>query len=153
MDTFTTLMNTYSLEGIITFLVLIVVSSHMIGKSMEWLWAKAKKKFNIKTDSDKLDAIAARLDAVDGKITTLEKGVASVKERLLQDAKAYIIDQHHYYCYRMGCIDDMSLQLLEVRYTFYVSSGGNSYVGSLMAEIRALPRVSAENIDTVKKEG
>ena len=153
MDTFTTLMNTYSLEGIITFLVLIILTSNAVGKSVEWLWDKAKKKFDIKTDGDKLDDIAVRLDSVDARIADIDKAVFSVKERLLQDAKAYIIDQHHYYCYKMGCIDDMSLQLLEVRYTFYVSSGGNSYVGSLMAEIRALPRVSAENIDIVKKEG
>lgn len=163
MDAFTTLMDTYSLEGILFFLVALVVAVKTIGKSVEWIWEKFKKQFNVKTDSDRLEEIAVRLDSVDTKIATrldtvdesiksINTRLAGVKEQLLQDAKAYIIDQHHYYCYKMKCIDDMSLQLLEIRFSFYVSSGGNSYVESLMAEIRALPRVSAENIKMVQKE-
>ena len=52
----------------------------------------------------------------------------------------HIIEKHHFFCYEVGSIDDLSLQHLETRYHFYEASGGNTYISKLMNEIRALPR-------------
>ena len=54
--------------------------------------------------------------------------------------KAFITREHHYFCYQKGWIDDYSLDCLERRYQHYVEEEGNSFVGQLMEEIRALPR-------------
>lgn len=152
MDAFTTLLNTYSLEGIIVFIITLMFAVKAIGTTVEWIWGKVQKKFNIKTDSDRLDEIIVRFDSVESRMNETDRRLAHLQEQMLQNAKSYIIDKHHYYCYKAKCIDDMSLQLLEIRYAHYVGSGGNSYVGTLMAEIRALPRVSVENITHIQEE-
>lgn len=147
MDAVNLLLSNYSVEGIVLFIAIFVIATHTVGKGFEWIWGKLKSKFNFKTDSDKLEEILSHLQSVDERLQTTDNRLKNIQNRLLQDAKAYIFDKHHYYCYKVGCIDDMTMQLLEMRFTFYKSSGGNSYVESLMAELRALPRVAAENIN------
>ena len=58
------------------------------------------------------------------------------------DIKSWITEKHHYFCYEKKVIDDYSLDCIEKRYQHYVDEGGNSYVATLMREIRALPKVS-----------
>lgn len=76
-----------------------------------------------------------------------------VNERLQENARNVIIDKHHYFCYEVQAIDDFSLQSLERRYMYYKMAGGNSYIDSLMDEIRRLPIASLQNkkiIETIK---
>lgn len=76
-----------------------------------------------------------------------------VNERLQENARNVIIDKHHYFCYEVQAIDDFSLQSLERRYMYYKMAGGNSYIDSLMDEIRQLPIASLQNkkiIETIK---
>lgn len=67
------------------------------------------------------------------------------------DIKSWITEKHHYYCYEKKMIDDYSLDCIEKRYQHYLDEGGNSYVATLMHEIRSLPKVSMLR-DTSKKE-
>lgn len=69
---------------------------------------------------------------------TMEVLLASDKD----DIKSWITEKHHYFCYEKKVIDDYSLDCIEKRYQHYVDEGGNSYVATLMKDIRALPKVS-----------
>jgi hypothetical protein len=54
--------------------------------------------------------------------------------------KAYIVEKHHYFCYNRKWIDDYSMDCIEKKYETYKKENGNSYVGDLMKELRALPK-------------
>ena len=58
------------------------------------------------------------------------------------DIKSWLVEKHHYFCYEKGYIDDYSLDCMERRYRHYADEGGNSYAATLMAEVRALPKMS-----------
>ena len=57
------------------------------------------------------------------------------------DIKAWLTQQHHYFCFQKGYIDDYSLDCMEKRYKHYADEGGNSFVATLMSEVRALPKM------------
>lgn len=52
--------------------------------------------------------------------------------------KSFIVKEHHHYI-RQGWIDDFSLDTIEKRYSHYKEEGGNSYIGDLIQDLRALP--------------
>lgn len=52
--------------------------------------------------------------------------------------KSFIVKEHHYHL-RQGWIDDFSLDTIEKRYGHYKEEGGNSYIGDLIQDLRALP--------------
>lgn len=56
------------------------------------------------------------------------------------DIKSYITREHHYFCYKIGWIDDFSLDCIEKRYKHYTDEGGNTFIGGFMEELRALPK-------------
>ena len=62
------------------------------------------------------------------------------------DIKQSLTKDHHYFCYKLKSIDDYSLDCMERRYSHYTDEGGNSFVETLMNEVRALPRkIETEN--------
>ena len=67
------------------------------------------------------------------------------------DIKSWITEKHHYFCYEKKAIDDYSLDCIEKRYQHYLDEGGNSYVATLMKELRALPKVSMLRDTNYKK--
>jgi hypothetical protein len=67
--------------------------------------------------------------------------IASDKDAI----KSYITEQYHYFVEQKGWIDDFSLDCLEKRFSHYLEENGNSFVESLMNQIRNLPRVPKLN--------
>lgn len=55
------------------------------------------------------------------------------------DIRSWITDKYHCFI-KLGYIDDFSLDCLERRFKSYKQEGGNTYVDSMMEELRALPR-------------
>lgn len=153
MDALTVLLDSYSLEGMLLFFGAITLVIHTMGKAWEWIWDKLRHKYSIQTEEDKLREIIKRLDTIDSKLESTDISLQQIQNTQLQDARSYIFDRHHHFVHTQKCIDDMSLQLLELRFNFYKSSGGNSYVENLMLELRALPRVAAENIKEIQCKG
>ena len=164
MDAFHTLMENYSLEGIILLVVLLVVFIKFFGEALEWIIEKFKSVFNIESYKDvERDKLSDKIDDIDKKLNKMDNTIHimnecfdnSIKEnnsaikmlqgQVQQSAKAYIMERHHHFCYLVGAIDDHSLQMLEIRFAYYKSQGGNSFIDRQMEELRALPRISAEN--------
>lgn len=117
-----------------------------------------------KKDADlqhsQIDKISRQLDAQEGEYTSMRNTIESqtkelgnlksqisvLTERTQDSTRAYIIDKHHYFCYQIGGIDDMSLQDLERRFMCYKALGGDTFIDALMEEIRRLPRITLEGL-------
>ena len=84
------------------------------------------------------------------KFTEFENQLKVLNDRMQDSTRAYIIEKHHYYCYQMKAIDDMSLQDLERRFMYYKAAGGNTFIDSLMDEIRSLPKMTLEKMKEVR---
>lgn len=52
--------------------------------------------------------------------------------------KSFIVKEHHHFIAQKW-IDDFSLDTIEKRYGHYKAEGGNSYIGDLIQDLRALP--------------
>lgn len=72
----------------------------------------------------------------------MDKSLSLVQERLQENARSSLLDDHHKFCYEFGQIDDLSLQSIERRYLYYKTAGGDTFIDHLMEEIRQLPRVN-----------
>lgn len=68
-----------------------------------------------------------------------DKELQLLKDSDRDDIRSWIVQQYHYFCETKKWIDDFSMDALERRYAHYVDEGGNSYVSSLMDQIRSLP--------------
>ena len=75
-------------------------------------------------------------------IQHLKENITNLTVSDKDDIKAWITEKHHHFCYDIKYIDDYSLDCIEKRYAHYVDEGGNSFIGTLMEEIRNLPKVS-----------
>lgn len=75
-------------------------------------------------------------------IQHLKENITNLTASDKDDIKAWITEKHHHFCYEIKYIDDYSLDCIEKRYAHYVDEGGNSFIRTLMEEIRNLPKVS-----------
>ena len=75
-------------------------------------------------------------------IQHLKENITNLTASDKDDIKAWITEKHHHFCYDIKYIDDYSLDCIEKRYAHYVDEGGNSFISTLMEEIRNLPKVS-----------
>ena len=75
----------------------------------------------------------------DEKIQTIINSLNMLISSERDDIKAFITKEHHFFCYKQKWIDNYSLDSIEKRYKHYKDMGGNSYIDSLMEELRELP--------------
>ncbi len=149
------LLQHYSLSEVFIFTILLALAAKSLITFFDWANERIKKAFNKQyskiTEKEK---IKSRLDEDDQIILSLQKS-QQMTDKLLQDLqakidmlidsdkdsiKSYITREHHYFCYQKGWIDDFSLDCIEKRYDHYEDQGGNSFVGGLMDQLRALPK-------------
>lgn len=160
MDALNALVGNYTVESVLFVVVAVVLLARVLGQAVEWIWDRLVRKVR-KSDgessehrelSESISAIRSQLDAIGGdfvgiheQLAKTDAGLESMQEHLLQITRAYFIEQYYHFCHDKKMIDDNSMQILELRYSFYKAHGGNSYVDNLMAELRELPRVSVED--------
>ena len=80
------------------------------------------------------------LDSIKTQLESLKDSINLLLESDRDDIKQSLTKDHHYFCYKLGSIDDYSLDCMEKRYAHYEKEKGNSFVKTLMQEVRALPR-------------
>ena len=160
MSALESLLTQYSIESILIFLIGIVLAFKFLSELWDWAYNRIRNHFNIKTDQQQQEAEdREHMDRIEQKLDELSKdmhdrhdkladSVAELKDkqrqttdRLQENTRSYIIDKHHFLCYQMKQIDDLTLQSLERRYMFYKADGGDSFIDQLMEELRELPRV------------
>ena len=138
------LLENFTVPQIILFIVLFAVAIKEVSNFLDWIKEKVKKhdkKSQAEVDKEKenQEHLEEFKQVVD-EMKVISKQVKILIESDKDDIKAWITQQHHYYCYQKGWIDDYSLDSIEKRYSHYVEEKGNSYVLDLMQEIRALPK-------------
>ena len=139
------LLTKYSLQDIIIYIVLLALAIKGCISFIDWTKQHINKTIQTKVQQPK--KIKNDLEDHSKQINDLKDSISQIKElvNLLiksdrDDIKAFITRQHHYFVYQKGWIDDYSLDCIEKRYDHYKDEGGNSFIKSLMIELRALPK-------------
>ena len=150
----------YSIETLVILVALLGFSIKAMSELWEWFYNKFKEHFSFRTQRDQdhqqlvteIKELSTDIKTVREEVHHLEDNMNQFSdqmkittERLQENARNYIIDKHHYFCYQIKAIDDLSLQSLERRFLYYKAAGGNSFIDGLMEEIRELPRLSFQN--------
>ena len=136
------LLKNFSLIEIIIFVILLLSSVKGIITFFDWLTNKGIEIF-IKY-YQKPKELQITIQRMSTTLDQLTKKVNMLIDSDKDDIKAYITRQHHYFMYQKGWIDDYSLDCIEKRYSHYQDEGGNSFIGSLMQQIRDLPKKKIE---------
>lgn len=149
------LLKEYSVSQILILLVFIAIAIKEVIQFIDWAKQRTLQSVNESTSSieliKKIEEKDREQDHKIEQILEAQKNSSENIDLILQqiqsliksdrDAiKAYITKEHHYFCYEVRWIDDYNLDCLEKRYQRYVEEGGNSFIESLMEEVRALPR-------------
>lgn len=142
------LLETFSISEIFLFVVLLAAAFKGVVSWVDWFRGKIKNKYGEDQEKEdrrkkmENDLIQIRETQVEmaKAISSLTENVNLLMDSDKDDIKAWITEKHHYFCYTLGYIDDYNLDCIEKRFSHYEIEGGNSFVGDLMKEIRALPK-------------
>lgn len=139
------LLNNFSLSEILIFVISLALALKGLISLGDWFGQRGikffqRKYFKPKEMEETLLNLIDTIDKLDQKINIL---MSSDRD----DIKAFIVRQHHYFCYELKQIDYQSLQVIEKRYSHYKEEGGNSYINDLMHDLRSLPKT-----ETIKSQ-
>lgn len=144
------LLKNYSIQEILVFLIALAVAFKAVASFWDWAKTWLKEKFgkkdpveDIETKINQLFEIQARQDKEMEKILT---AVELFLESDRNNIKSWIVEKHHHFCYEVKAIDYFSLESIERKYEHYKKEDGNSYVTTLMEELKALPKIENENV-------
>ena len=147
------LITNYSWSEIILFVI--AFAAAIKGVVTFWDWGKDRLR-KVYYKEDKIEEIKSLIventkqmnefsniqaQTID-EIQHLKENITNLTASDKDDIKAWITEKHHHFCYDIKYIDDYSLDCIEKRYAHYVDEGGNSFISTLMEEIRNLPKVS-----------
>ena len=147
------LITNYSWSEIILFVI--AFAAAIKGVVTFWDWGKDRLR-KVYDKEDKIEEIKSliventkRMNEFSNiqaqtinEIQHLKENITNLTASDKDDIKAWITEKHHHFCYDIKYIDDYSLDCIEKRYAHYVDEGGNSFISTLMEEIRNLPKVS-----------
>lgn len=158
------LLSTFSVDQIVVYTIMLILA--IKGGVDLIVWAKGlyQKKFN--KDHSKLnkqemleqhyenckeqqiesikkyETLSSKIDSLTETMNTkadkIEAQLKQLTESDMHDIKGWIVEKHHSLI-TQEWVDDFTMDTLEKRYADYVAEDGNSYVESLMTELRALP--------------
>lgn len=163
--------STYNFSQIIVFSLGMIIVAKGFWDLIDYFKKKYEEKFNkdfekkikentlddhykISTERheemvEKYNSIEQKIDNlannVDNRFQSLESRINALTLSDMHDIKQSIVKDYHYFKDTRGWIDDFSLETLELRYNDYKEEGGNSYISSLMSEIRNLPKRPPQN--------
>lgn len=149
-----TLIETYSLQEFLLFTVTFALGIKGFISFWDWGHARLKQAFKEETEQEQeIDSIQKQINQskenyeilknnqnrLEGLLNDLATNVNLLIDSDRDDIKSFITREHHYFCYQKGWIDDYSMDCIEKRYKHYTDEGGNSFIHSLMEELRELP--------------
>lgn len=149
------LLEQYTIPQIIAFIIGLVAMVKGAQDTIEYFKDKYKRKFNkdydVKIKETKLEdfynktqqrheEVMAKIDKVSDSVDTLSKRMDKLTESDMHDIKQFIVKEYHYFTEQKGQIDDYSLDTILLRYADYKDEGGNSYIETLIDELKKLPK-------------
>lgn len=167
-------LDTMQLIGIITGVVAGIVA---FWKGIDYLWDKVRHKFDkdYKSKHDRdviLDKLAEHelqwdinseefrklqtevlnwKEMIENKINKQDEKIDILLKADLNDIKSWIVREYIYFAQTLGHIDPYSLDAIEQRYADYQREGGNSYVSTLIEELRHLPKRAFEEMQETQR--
>ena len=94
---------------------------------------------------DKVKGLTDAAASLEEQSQKTDESLNLVQDRLQNQARDRLIELHHKYVYEYKMIDDIGLQSMERTYFYYKAAGGNTFIDTLMDEVRELPRPALEN--------
>lgn len=149
------LLEQYTIPQIIAFIIGLVAMIKGAWDTIEYFKDKYRRKFNkdydVKIKETKLEnfynktqqrheEVMAKIDKVSDSVDTLSKRIDKLTESDMHDIKQFIVKEYHYFTEQKGQIDDYSLDTILLRYADYKNEGGNSYIETLIDELKKLPK-------------
>ena len=134
------LLKSFSLSEILIFLITFILALKGGISVYDWFGERGFKFFQRKYE--KPQVLEKTVEQLVASVNSLINKVDLLMQSDKDDIKAFIVHEHHYFCYQLGEIDYQSLQVIERRYSHYKEQGGNSYIRELMQELRTLPKTS-----------
>lgn len=142
------LFSKYSVDEVVMFVIMLALAIKGLISFIDWAHDRLKQYFNKETKvssvEEQLKQIIESQQILSDKVDGISAQVETLFNSDRDDIKAWITEKHHYFCYKLGYIDDFNLNCIEKRYEHYKEENGNSFVADLMADIRRLPIVSAD---------
>lgn len=142
------LLSIYSVSEILAIIVTLALAIKGVVSFWDWAKERLKKMFNKETQQEnhqhQIEALAENQQQLMEAVKKLTEKVDMLIDSDKDDIKAYITDKHHYYVYTQKWIDDYTLDCIVRRFKHYQDEGGNSFIETLMKELRALPKQSSQ---------
>ena len=137
------LFKNYSLTDISIFVVMLSLAIKGIVDFYDWAKNRIQHPLDTHYNNKEMQKkVLETLESHNAEIDKMSKAINILIESDKDDIKAWITQQHHYFCYELGYIDDYNLQCIEARYTHYKEEDGNTFIDGFMKDIRNLPVVS-----------
>ena len=156
------LLNSFTPTQVIIFGVLGTLAVKGIQDVIDFFKGKYKEKFNkdyqkiisekeIKDEYEKCKEqhkeTLELYGEIDKKLDNLSVSMHDLSDRVdrltisdRNDIRQYIVREYHYFVENQKWIDDYSLDCILQRYEDYKAEGGNSYIHTLVEEIKKLPK-------------
>lgn len=160
------LLTEYSIAQIIIFIIVLALAIKEVISIFEFFYHRSKNHFkegfeeeqenedmkeDIKALYEGLNATNQKFNDINETLTEMrqfcktsfekqENTLARLVDSDRDDIKGFIVKEYHYFVEQKHWIDDFSMDVLEKRFGHYVAEGGNSYIETLMNELRALPK-------------
>ena len=138
------LLKQFDITTFLTFTIVLALAAKGVIIFFDWVKERLMKMFNKQTKKQRQ---REQLRQQEKSIRELKNNMESIQSKMnlliesdKDDIKAWITEKHHFYCYQQKYIDDYTLECLEKRFSHYEVEGGNSFVHTLMEELRALPK-------------
>lgn len=149
------LLQHFSIAQILLFIVLLAIAFKKVADFIDWVHDKIKRRDKKTiTQQEEQQKQMERFDKLEKNVVEMNEYMKDMsgKINILMDSdkdaiKAWITREHHYFCYQRKWIDDYSLDCLERRYSHYVEEHGNSFISTLMEELRSLPKNEPKDDD------
>ena len=163
----TELLENFSLSQIIFYAIVLFVALKELIDFVSWWMEKYRDRFDIsynkKRDKEileerlsgydsQIDNLLNQVQKLDIKLDKIGKNFNSSIESIQgqvsllidsdkNDIKSWMVEKHHDFMAK-GQIDDYSMNVIELRFQNYREEGGNSYVKSLVEDLRKLNKQS-----------
>lgn len=145
------LLSAYSFSEILAIIVTLALAIKGVVSFWDWAKGRLQKMFNKETQQEnnqqKIEALAENQQQLVEAVKKLTEKVDMLINSDKDDIKAYITDKHHYYVYTQKWIDDYALDCITRRFKHYQDEGGNSFIETLMKELKALPKQPPQEED------
>lgn len=157
------LLTQYSVGELILIIFMIAIAAKQLLTVIDFFRKRVKGTYDTQTEKEnqikkleevnqkqdqQFEMIMGRLQEIqttfDERVTKHDNDIKKLIQSDRDSIKTEITRQYHHFVETQKWIDDYSLDCLEHLYSHYKDEGGNSFIHTLIEEIRALPKSPQE---------